>query len=52
MTQPTTDSRQLAALTPPTRFAEVRFASYRPQNDMQAEALREAARLAGQLRER
>ena len=46
MSQPTADGRQHAALTPPTRFAEVRFSTYRPQNDMQAEALREAERLA------
>ncbi|MEO1479837.1 MAG: AFG1/ZapE family ATPase, partial [Bacteroidota bacterium] len=50
--QPTADGRQHAALTPPTRFAEVRFSTYRPQNDMQTEALREAERLAGQIRER
>ncbi len=41
-----------APLTPPPRFDGATFGTYRPQNDMQAEALADAERFSGRVRER
>ena len=42
----------MSALTPPPRFDDATFASYRPQNDAQAEALADAQQFAERVRRR